>query len=405
MSSGSNSCSIIRGRASLADYIKWADGQIAALLGKTPPPGDGKTPYIADDTELSTVPLAVLEAEMDRITKLVSTDKEIQKQYAALSKKITAETTSLEGIKTKLEDAKGARERLGILQSERAEAYQRAFEALIAEQKVLEDLYAPLVLRLLMAKGSLTKLGFSVERVANAGQWAGEAENGLLDLRRQGRFRGRGSLAELANKDLRKVWETGSALEIRQAMAAFWEEHHKELLEHCPVAQTDPAGMREWLKRFMPWLFSTSHVSLRYGITYDGVDIRKLSPGTRGIVLLLLYLALDEDDDRPLIIDQPEENLDPKSVFDELVGLFVEAKSKRQVIIVTHNANLVINTDADQIIVAEAGPHPAGGLPPITYRAGGLENAEIRKIVCDILEGGERAFKERARRLRVVLER
>ena len=51
-----------------------------------------------------------------------------------------------------------------------------------------------------------------------------------------------------------------------------------------------------------------------------------------------------------------------KSVFDELVSLFMDAKKKRQVIIVTHNANLVINTDADQIIIADAGPHPAGGL-------------------------------------------
>jgi hypothetical protein len=108
---------------------------------------------------------------------------------------------------------------------------------------------------------------------------------------------------------------------------------------------------------------------------------------------------------RRAIIDQPEENLDPKSVFDELVALFIAAKAKRQVIMVTHNANLVINTDADQIIVAAAGPHPSGGLPPITYAAGGLESAEIRRAVCDILEGGEAAFRERARRLRVRLER
>ncbi len=162
---------------------------------------------------------------------------------------------------------------------------------------------------------------------------------------------------------------------------------------------------RAWSKQFAHWLFGTDHITVRYEISYDGVDIRKLSPGTRGIVLLLLYLALDDSDDRPLIIDQPEENLDPKSVFDELVALFIAAKAKRQVIMVTHNANLVINTDADQIIVAEAGPHPSGGLPPISYAAGGLENAAIRKAVCDILEGGEAAFRERARRLRVRLDR
>ncbi len=159
------------------------------------------------------------------------------------------------------------------------------------------------------------------------------------------------------------------------------------------------------MKRFAQWFYGTDHISIEYGIEYDGIDIRKLSPGTRGIVLLLLYLALDDNDDRPLIIDQPEENLDPKSVFEELVGLFIEAKAKRQVIIVTHNANLVINTDADQIIIAEVGSHPPDSLPFITYKAGGLENAEIRKAVCDILEGGESAFQERARRLRVGLDR
>jgi len=236
-------------------------------------------------------------------------------------------------------------------------------------------------------------------------KWASEAEESLLDLRKQGPFRGRGSLVEKANAELRVPWETGTSAEIGAAMVKFRENYQKDLLEHSPVPRTDQADFRAWSKRFAQWLFSTNHIEIRYGIDYDGVDIRKLSPGTRGIVLLLLYLALDDADDRPLIIDQPEENLDPKSVFDELVSLFIDAKTKRQVIMVTHNANLVINTDADQIIVAEAGPHPHGALPPITYVSGGLENAAIRKAVCDILEGGEDAFKERARRRRVRLAR
>ena len=201
------------------------------------------------------------------------------------------------------------------------------------------------------------------------------------------------------------MWETGSAADAKQAMNEFISRYQSGLLAHAPVPPAQHDAFRTWLRGFARWLFSTDHLSVRYGIAYDGVDISKLSPGTRGIVLLLLYLALDDADDRPLIIDQPEENLDPKSVFDELVSLFVVAKEKRQVIMVTHNANLVINTDTDQVIVADAGPHPDGGLPRITYRAGGLEDAEMRKAVCDILEGGEHAFRERARRLRVRLER
>lgn len=185
----------------------------------------------------------------------------------------------------------------------------------------------------------------------------------------------------------------------------FTEAWQDELTAVANVPANDATAYRAWLMRFAKWLFSTDHIEIEYSIEYEGTDISKLSPGTRGIVLLLLYLALDEADHRPLIIDQPEENLDPKSIFDELVGLFFAAKAKRQVIIVTHNANLVINTDADQIIVATAGTHSPGELPLLTYVSNGLEDAEMRRQVCNILEGGEAAFKERAKRLRVHLER
>lgn len=60
------------------------------------------------------------------------------------------------------------------------------------------------------------------------------------------------------------------------------------------------------------------------------------------------------------------------------------------------------STTARAVALFNWGPHHTGGLPPITYQAGGLENADIRKAVCDILEA---AFRERARRLRVRLER
>jgi len=96
-------------------------------------------------------------------------------------------------------------------------------------------------------------------------------------------------------------------------------------------------------------------------------------PLERGIVLLLLFVAVDTDDDRPLIIDQPEENLDPKSIYDDLVDRFKTARLRRQIIIITHNANLVVNTDADQVIVAECGPHRPGYLPKSLTRVAGLK--------------------------------
>jgi DNA repair exonuclease SbcCD ATPase subunit len=389
----------------LAGYLKWIDGEIVKLKGITPAPSDPNTSYLGDNVDLCTLSQAVLEAEMARLEKLVSSDKETQRRYTALSGSIATETAALQSLTEKLTDAQGAKDRARELQQQREEAYGRAFDALVAEQSVLQELYAPLMARLAAASGTLKKLSFSVARVANVEQWAAEAEDGLIDLRKAGAFRGKGTLQQKTTEVLKGPWEIGDAASVRAAMAEFRRLYQKDLLDHSPVAQADQAEFRVWSKRFAQWLFNTNHISIRYGIDYDGVDIRKLSPGTRGIVLLLLYLALDDSDNRPLVIDQPEENLDPKSVFDELVHLFVEAKAHRQVIMVTHNANLVINTDADQIIIAEAGPHPHGSLPPITYRSGGLENAEIRKAVCDILEGGESAFQERARRLRVRLER
>lgn len=389
----------------LTGYVKWVDGEIAGLKGTAPEAGDPNTPCFPDDTDLGTLPQAVLEAEMARLEKLVSADKETQRRYTALSGSIATETAALQTLTEKLKDASGAKDRARELQTQREEAYGRAFDALVAEQLVLQELYAPLMARLAAASGTLKKLSFSVARVANVEQWTSEAEDGLIDLRKAGEFRGKGALLQKANEVLKGAWETGDSAGVIAAMAKFRQLYQKALLEHSPVAPSDQAESRAWLKRFAQWLFSIDHIVIRYGIDYDGVDIRKLSPGTRGIVLLLLYLALDDSDKRPLVIDQPEENLDPKSVFDELVNLFIEAKTHRQVIMVTHNANLVVNTDADQIIIAEAGPHPQGALPPISYRSGGLENSEIRRAVCDILEGGESAFQERARRLRVRLER
>lgn len=389
---------------SLAAYIAWADGEVRKLNGTPPPPGDSNVALIPDTADLSALPLAPIAAEMSRLEALFSADKVIRDQYKALTSRIAQESSALQTLESRLADAQGAAARRKDLQTERDDTYGRVFEAIINEQNALAGLYAPLMARLAASSGTLQKLSFSVRRIADVQAWGSVAEEELLDRRRTGPFYGRGSLITAATEALKPAWEMGSATEVQAAMTAFMAKHLKDLLSHAPYAPTQQAEFRAWSKQFATWLFGTGHITVRYEISYDGIDIRKLSPGTRGIVLLL-YLALDDSDDRPLIIDQPEENLDPKSVFDELVTLFIAAKAKRQVIMVTHNANLVINTDADQIIVASAGPHPSGGLPPIAYAAGGLENADIRKSVCDILEGGEAAFRERARRLRVRLER
>ena len=184
-------------------------------------------------------------------------------------------------------------------------------------------------------------------------------------------------------------------------MEAFRTSNDESLLAQSAVDH-ESEDFQGWVIDLSRWIYSTDHVRVHYSIEYEGIPITQFSPGTRGIVLLLLYLALDLEDSRPLIIDQPEEDLDPRSVFTELIGLFREARKRRQVIIVTHNANLVVNTDVDQVIVASCAK-PGIGVPPhFQYVSGGLENPAIRAEVCEILEGGEAAFRQRAQRLRIA---
>lgn len=360
--------------------------------------------FIAQTTDLSTVPLAVLEAEKERLQQLVAADAETLNRLAAITKRINDETILLESLTERLGDYKDALERAKALVSEREEGYRRVFDAILSEETVLNGLYAPLMTHLTKAGGSLAKLSFSVTRIADYAAWAKRGEDDLFDLR-GGPFKGIGSLAKEAGEKLRPAWENGTSADVADAMKAFREEYESTLLANAPVSKSEQENYRAWTRRFAQWLYSTDHITIRYGILYDGIDIRKLSPGTRGIVVLLLYLALDRNEVCPLIIDQPEENLDPKSIFDELVPLFEEAKQRRQVIMVTHNANLVVNANADQVIVAKIGNHAADGIPPISYNGGGMEEADVRKQVSEILEGGKEAFKERARRLRISFSR
>nr|WP_217483108.1 AAA family ATPase [Burkholderia lata] len=387
--------------ALLDTRIAEAKRGLIALQGVSVEPDPNADPTIAlieDNAVLVDQTLALLEREFRRLQALVGIDVQNAKRYTALSENITKAETVLKRVVQQIERAKAADAKIKELIDARRKAYAEVFAAIVEEEAELSSLYAPIKERIAQSAGSLSKLSFSVRRTIDLAEWAAKGES-LLDLRKTGPFRGRGELLTRAKEKLLEPWSTGDAATAAAALFEFVKTNEAGLRMHIPDGQ----GFRDWAREVSDWLYSTEHISVGYGLQYDGVDIEQLSPGTRGIVLLLLYLAIDAEDDRPLIIDQPEENLDPQSIFQELVDRFREAKKRRQIIIVTHNANLVVNTDAEQVIVATCGPHRPSQLPEITYDSGSLENPRIRKYVCDILEGGERAFKERAKRLRVTI--
>ncbi|MCB1225414.1 MAG: hypothetical protein KDK99_06350 [Verrucomicrobiales bacterium] len=123
-------------------------------------------------------------------------------------------------------------------------------------------------------------------------------------------------------------------------------------------------------------------------ITYGGRPLDRLSVGQKGTVYLCLKLATQAFT-QPLIFDQPEDDLDNEFIIEELVEIFRSIKQFRQVILVTHNANLVVNADAEQVVVAEN----ANGV--LKYTSGSLEAEVTNKAVRRILEGGDEAFLKR----------
>ena len=151
---------------------------------------------------------------------------------------------------------------------------------------------------------------------------------------------------------------------------------------------------------------------LDFKIFYKNDSLDKMSPGKKGLVLLQLLINLS-DKEWPVLLDQPEDDLDNRSVYDDLVDFLKKKKLQRQIIIVTHNPNLVVGADSEEVIVANQSGQEVGRENK-TYRfeyvSEALENTfeleatvepaillrkGIREHVCEILEGGKEAFQKR----------
>lgn len=156
-----------------------------------------------------------------------------------------------------------------------------------------------------------------------------------------------------------------------------------------PVQQVLRAGRTS--DQLYALLFGLKHIDLRFSLSLAGTTIEQMSPGQRGALLLIFYLLVDNDQS-PLILDQPEENLDNQTVYSMLVPIIQQAKERRQIIMVTHNANLAVCCDAEQIIHAEFNRADQFAL---SYQSGAIEDSELNAVVVDVLEGTTPAFANR----------
>lgn len=142
------------------------------------------------------------------------------------------------------------------------------------------------------------------------------------------------------------------------------------------------------------YLFGLGYLEVRYTLRLGGKDISQLSPGEKGALLLVFYLLLDTEE-IPIVIDQPEHNLDNESVVRLLVDCIRKARARRQVMIVTHNPNLAVFCDAEQMICCKIDKSDGN---KITYSTGAIEDYEINHVSVNVLEGTYPAFDNRRKK-------
>jgi energy-coupling factor transporter ATP-binding protein EcfA2 len=363
----------------LAALERGTDESIRARQGDSEAPGPGT--------------IIGVEAEINRLNGLLSADRAQRERIDGIQKRLAAIDVDIGRLREEIARIEGPeKERRRILPGERMDAYKTYFESLRQEQAILETLYGPIRQRLQTSRKQEQSLEFYIRWDVDVAGWIATGD-ALFDQRRGTPA---GDLREAIKERLAPAWRSGDPEMIAEAMTKFIEPFNAAFLNGTAALRTGAT-----VTDVLDWLFSADHIELTYGLRYNSTELEKLSPGTKGIVLLILYLGMDTYDSRPLIIDQPEENLDSESIYDLLVHYFRTAKRRRQIILITHNPNLVVNTDAEQVIVATCG-RQSNGLPAITYTAGPLEDDRptdgIRAKVCRILEGGESAFYDRERR-------
>ena len=160
-------------------------------------------------------------------------------------------------------------------------------------------------------------------------------------------------------------------------------------------------------------LLGTNFFNISYEIEYDTDKFKAMSEGKKAFIILMLLLDFSKKE-CPILIDQPEDDLDNRAIYNELVTYIKSKKKERQIIIVTHNSNIVIGADSELVIVSnqQGVNSPNKNNKKFDYIFGSIESSMeknntineilysqgIRQHICEILEGGEIAFKKRERK-------
>lgn len=295
------------------------------------------------------------------------------------------------GLETRIEQIKELPQQLKDLEARRLQLSGEIFDTLDAQRRARAELFKPV--QDLIQKNVLIREDYRLQFQATLAASADAIADQLFALIKQtsGDFRGQDD----ALATIRRLFD-GHDLNTKDGALAFIASLQEKVLAAAKASGSD-AGIFSLLKKGQPatavydLIFGLNFLEPRYSLLFQDTQIEQLSPGQRGALLLIFYLLVDKGK-TPIILDQPEENLDNETVFRLLVPVLSEAKKQRQIIMVTHNPNLAVVCDAEQIIHAK---FDRALDSTISYESGAIENTGLNEVVVTILEGTKPAFENR----------
>jgi predicted ATPase len=191
-----------------------------------------------------------------------------------------------------------------------------------------------------------------------------------------------------------------------------FEEYKKTMIDIFGKTDDGKIHVKGSIQQAMISILSENYFSINYKVNYENDDLDSMSEGKKAFIVLRLLLDF-ENKEWPILIDQPEDDLDNRAIYDQLVMYLRTKKKQRQIILVTHNPNIVVGADSELVIVANQNGVNNRNQDDVKfeYFSSSLETTfkdasvdtillsqGIREHVCDILEGGDKAFQIRERK-------
>jgi ABC-type lipoprotein export system ATPase subunit len=309
----------------------------------------------------------------------------------------TDEPETLEGLKARISQLEQLPCLLKEKQDNQLEICGDIFDILEAQRKAREDLFQPV--QALIKSNKLIRDEYKLQFQATLGGSIDVLASRLFELIKQnsGDFRGE----EESHATIRKIaekYDLNKKTDVLEFVRSLYERIvaaanplTKASIGIAPILRSGKTSGNKTASDVYDLLFGLSYLEPRYSLLFQDTQIEQLSPGQRGALLLIFYLLVDKGRN-PIVLDQPEENLDNETVVSLLVPVLSEAKKRRQIIMVTHNPNLAVVCDAEQVIYSS---FDRKNDAKIEYVSGSIENPNINLHVVNVLEGTKPAFNNR----------